>query len=90
MWRLFVGKTTQKEVFKGGITKSNRAATTWQLVYTNVCEPIVPTSLGMTKYFIKFVDDFSRKIRVYFLKEKSEALNAFKKFKTFVEKQRIF
>ena len=38
------------------------------------------------RYFISFIDDFLRKTWVYFLKEKSEALEVFKKFKVMVEK----
>ena len=34
-----------------------------------------------------FIDDYSRKAWVYFLVEKSEALNSFKYFKTMVEKE---
>ena len=34
-----------------------------------------------------FIDDFTRKAWVYFLKEKSEAFNNFKAFKTLVENE---
>ena len=36
-------------------------------------------------YLITFIDDFSRKVWIYFLKEKSEAFQAFKDFKAEVE-----
>ncbi|RDX95461.1 hypothetical protein CR513_22019, partial [Mucuna pruriens] len=42
---------------------------------------------GGNEYFITFVDNLSKKSWVYFLKQKSEACNVFKTFKTFVEKQ---
>ena len=38
-------------------------------------------SYGGNRYFIIFIDDFSRKTWVYFLKEKSDALKVFKEFK---------
>ena len=38
-------------------------------------------------YFLLFIDDFSRKTWIYFLKQKSEVFGAFKKFIAFVEKQ---
>lgn len=47
-------------------------------------------SLGKKRYFLLFVDDFSRKNWVYFLKKKSEAFEKFKEFKAFVEKQSGF
>ena len=57
-----------------------------QVVHTDVCGPIKPSSLGKSNYFLPFIDDFSRKTWVYFLKQKSEAFGTFKKFKAFVEK----
>lgn len=37
------------------------------------------------RYFITFIDDYSRKKWVYFLQEKTEAFSTFKSFKTLVE-----
>jgi len=54
------------------------------LIHTDVCGPITPESFSGKRYFISFVDDFSRKTWVYFLKEKSEV---FKKFRVMVEKE---
>ena len=45
------------------------------------------TSHGGNRYFILFIDDYSRMTWVYFMKEKSEVFFIFKKFKKFVEKQ---
>ena len=39
------------------------------------------------RYFILFIDDFSRMTWVYFLREKSEVFGVFKKFKALVENQ---
>jgi hypothetical protein len=44
-------------------------------------------SIGGAKYFITFVDDFSRKFWVYFLKYKSDVFETFKKFKAMVENE---
>ena len=46
----------------------------------------VPSKEGH-KYFVSFIDDFSRKVWIYFLKYKSELFNIFKEFKTLVENQ---
>ncbi|XP_073103835.1 uncharacterized protein [Elaeis guineensis] len=70
--------------FKGG--KSWKAMRPLQLVHTDICGPL-PESHGGNKYFITFVDDFSRMLWVYFLKEKSAALSTFKNFKSLVEKE---
>jgi hypothetical protein len=39
------------------------------------------------KYFIAFIDDFSRYMHPYLLHSKDEALNSFKVFKAEVDKQ---
>ena len=39
------------------------------------------------KYFISFIDDFSRYMYLYILHNKNEALDAFKVFKVKVKKQ---
>ena len=56
-----------------------------QLVYTDVCGSIDPVSLGGNKYFITFIDDFSRKLWVYILKENYAAFTTFKLFKALIE-----
>jgi transposase InsO family protein len=45
------------------------------------------TSLGGARYFVTYIDDFSRKVWVYLLKSKGECLEKFKEFKVVVEKQ---
>lgn len=49
--------------------------------------PIKPSSLGKSNYFLLFIDYFSRKTWVYFLKHKSKVFENFKKFKALVEKE---
>ncbi|RDX73620.1 hypothetical protein CR513_46744, partial [Mucuna pruriens] len=58
-----------------------------QLIHFDICGPINPTSYGNKRYILTFIDDLSRKVWVYFLVEKGEALDVFKKFKALVEKQ---
>jgi hypothetical protein len=43
------------------------------------------TSHGGARYFLTFIDDFSRKTHVYFLKAKGEAFEKFKQYKALVE-----
>ncbi|RDY12787.1 hypothetical protein CR513_02368, partial [Mucuna pruriens] len=60
-----------------------------QLIHSNICGPINPTSNGNKRYVLPFIDDLSGKVLVYFLVGKGEALDVFKKFKALVEKQGI-
>ena len=64
-----------------------RASNILQLVHADICGPINPISNGKKRYFITFIDDFSRKTWVYFLMEKSEAFSTFKSYKARVEKE---
>jgi len=57
------------------------------LVHTDVCGPITLVSFSGKRYFLTFIDDFSRKTWVYFLKEKSEVFGVFKKFKVLIENE---
>lgn len=49
--------------------------------------PNVPISLGKSQYFISFIDDWSRKVWIYFLKTKDEAFDKFSEWKKMVELQ---
>ena len=57
------------------------------MIHSDICGPITPVSNGNKRYFISFIDDYSRKAWVYFLQEKSEAFSAFKSFKALVENE---
>ena len=58
-----------------------------QLIHVDICGPMNTSSITGCKYFLLIVDDFSRKMWVYFLKYKSDAFSIFQKFKTLVEKE---
>lgn len=64
-----------------------RATQRLELIHADICGPIRPKSNSKKRYFITFIDDFSRKTWVYFLSEKSAALETFQKFKACVEKE---
>ena len=80
-----MGKQRRKSFPKG---VSWRASVFLDLIHTDICGPMKTPSLGSKRYFLIFIDDFSRMTWVYFLKEKSEAFTIFKKFKVLVEKQK--
>jgi hypothetical protein len=62
-----------------------RALSKLQLVHTDVCGPMHNESLNGSKYFLLFVDDYSRFCWIYFLKSKSYVFAEFVKFKAAVE-----
>ncbi|GJZ28589.1 retrovirus-related pol polyprotein from transposon TNT 1-94 [Tanacetum coccineum] len=79
-----VGKQARESFPK---TSSWRATQRLQLIHSDICGPISPQSSSEKRYVINFIDDFSRKCWSYFLTEKSQALETFKKFKVLVEKE---
>ena len=60
---------------------SRRARYPLDLVHTNLVGSMQVTSIGGSTYFMTFIDDFSRRTWVYFLKNKSEAFDKFVEFK---------
>ena len=44
-------------------------------------------SKGNARYLLTFIDGFSRKVWVYFLKHKNDVFPTFKKLKVFIENQ---
>lgn len=57
------------------------------VVHSNVSRPLKTPSLGENRYFVTFVDEFSRKLWLYLIKEKSEVFLVFVKFCALVERQ---
>lgn len=60
MHRLSFGKRTGRPTVAG------------ELIHSDVCGPMPERSLGGSRYFVDFKDDFTKYRSVYFLKEKSE------------------
>lgn len=56
-----------------------------ELIYTNICGPFTPFVFGEYRYFITFIDDFFCFGYVELIREKSNSLVAFKKFKVKME-----
>jgi hypothetical protein len=58
----------------------------FELIHSDVWGPFY-TSLDGYKYFVTFIDDFSRVTWVYLLKAKSEVFSYFKDFDTLIANQ---
>ena len=56
-----------------------------ELIHYDVFGPIKQASIGGMKYMVTFIDDFSRYVWVYFMKEKSETFTKFQEFKNEAE-----
>ena len=67
--------------------KAWRAIQSLQLIHTDVRGPMKTPSLNNSKYYIVFIDDYSRMYWIYFMKLKYEVTDIFAKFKAWVETQ---
>jgi hypothetical protein len=68
--------------FPSGAT---RAYGILELVDSDVFGLVIVPSIGGSLYYVSFIDDFSRKTWIYFLRKKSKVFEKFKEFKALVE-----
>ncbi|GKD80370.1 retrovirus-related pol polyprotein from transposon TNT 1-94, partial [Tanacetum coccineum] len=79
------------ECIKGKFVKTIKKGSTRSkyllgIIHTDIYGPFI-NDIGGHKYFITFIDDYSRYTYVYLIKEKSESLDVFKISKAEVENQ---
>jgi histone deacetylase 1/2 len=56
------------------------------LIFSDVWGP-APSSIGRYKYYVSFIDDYSKFTWVYMLRQKSEVFHIFHEFQSLVERQ---
>lgn len=78
-----LGKQTRIPFPKSSNSRSTKLL---ELIHTDLCGPMRKTSIGGARYFITFKDDKSKWCEIYFLRQTSEALNAFRNFQAMAEK----
>ncbi|TYK03131.1 gag/pol protein [Cucumis melo var. makuwa] len=77
------GKMTKRS-FTG---KGLRAKTPLELVHLGLCGPMNVKARGGYKYFISFIDDYSRYGHVYLIQNKFDSFEKFKEYKAEVENE---
>jgi hypothetical protein len=75
-------KHPQEKFDKG---KSQRAFAPLDLIHNDLMGPFLHPSIKKVRFFLIFVDDFSRFTWIYFLRQKSEVFQHLKDFKALVE-----
>ncbi|KAH9680636.1 Integrase catalytic domain-containing protein [Citrus sinensis] len=78
-----LGKTTRSS-FKRSVHKFKDKL---EYVHSDLWGPAQQISLGGNSYFLSFIDDYSRKVWVYTLKNKDQVFDKFKEWKILVENQ---
>ena len=56
-----------------------------QIIHSDVCGPLEYESIAGSKYYVTFIDDYTRYCCIYFIAQKSEVFEKFKEFKSKVE-----
>jgi hypothetical protein len=67
-------KEREETIFKS----DSKAKGVLDIIHSDVCAPMSATSPSRYVYYVLFIDDFSRKTWIYFLKDKNEVFNKFK------------
>jgi transposase InsO family protein len=67
------------------LKRENKTEGVLELIHSDVCGPIPSTSINGYVYYVSFIDDYSHKTWVYFLKSKDEVFGKFKEFKVLIE-----
>jgi hypothetical protein len=75
--------TEHQEVCKGcDLGKYTKTA-----FHSDVCGPMSSTSLSGFEYYVIFIDEFSEKSWIFFMKTKGQVFKRFQEFKALVENQ---
>jgi hypothetical protein len=65
--------------------RDNKIEGVLELIQSNVCGLVPSNSISGYVYYVSFIDDYSRKTWVYFLKSKDEVFIKFNEFKALIE-----
>ena len=78
------GRQRMVSFLRGG---HDRKKNVLELVHSDVFGPVNIKSLGGASYFVTFIDDASRKVWAYPMKNKSEVFGIFQKFHVAIERE---
>ena len=67
--------------------KDSHASMIPERIHTDVCGPFSVDSTAKHRYYVIFIDDYSRKCWIFFMQKKSETYSTFYEFKVLVEKE---
>ena len=67
--------------------KENHASLILERVHIDVCGPFSVSSTKKHRYYVIFVDDFSRRCWIFFMQKNSETFSKFCEFKALLEKE---
>jgi transposase InsO family protein len=81
------GCTLGKYTKTAFLSSDSRTTGILDLIHSDVSGPMSSTSLTGSLYYVVFIDDFSRKSWIFFMKTKGQVFSRFQEFKALVENQ---
>lgn len=69
------------------LVSERRARRVGELIHADLCCPMEESSIGTSKYFLFFKDDYYKYRKVYFFRNKSDAPEFFKKYRMSMENE---
>ena len=76
----------EKEQKKTFPSSESKAKGILEIIHSDVCKTMSSSSLSRYVYYVSFIDDFSRKTWIYFMKNKDGVFSKFKEFKALIKK----
>jgi hypothetical protein len=67
------------------LKRDNKIEGVLELIHSYVCGPIPSSSISGYVYYVSFIDDYSHKTWIYFLKTKYEVFNKLKEYKGLIK-----
>ena len=68
-------------------SSSHKSAGLLDLIHLDVFGPVKVPSISKAQYYVPFIDDYSRRTWVYFLRSKPNVFNQFKEFKALLKNE---
>lgn len=62
------------------LSEERRSSRVLEIIHSDVCGPVTPVGWNNVRYFVSFVDDWSRFTVVYLIRSKDEVVNCFKHY----------
>jgi len=86
-WEVCIDCIKGKQTRHTSKNPATRSSELLELIHTDICGPFDAPSWSGEKYFITFIDDYSRYCYLYLLHEKSQSVNVLEVFINEVERQ---
>lgn len=79
-----LGKQIRSKISKNARSQAEQFG---DVIYSDVCGPIEPATLGGNTYFVSFIDDYTRASWIFLMQSKAETLDKFMEFRKQIKTQ---